>query len=58
MVLKTIALDPAFNHLPDDTEETLVGSSLHQGAITLLATALALCGPRRVCRGSSATRSR
>lgn len=47
MVLKTIVLGPAFNHLPDDTEETLVGSSLHQGAITVLVTALTLCGPRR-----------
>jgi len=47
MVLKTIALGAAFDNLPDDTEETLVGSSLHQGAITVLATALHLCGPRR-----------
>ncbi len=39
MVLKTIVLGPAFNHLPDDTEETLVGSSLHQRAITVLVTA-------------------
>lgn len=47
MVLKTIILGPAFSHLPDDMEDTLVGSSLHQGAITVLATALTLCGPRR-----------
>jgi Uma2 family endonuclease len=47
MVLHTIALGPAFDHLPDDTEETLVGSSLHQGAITALSTSLTIVGPRR-----------
>ena len=47
MILKTFALPPALDNLPDDTEETLVGSSLHQGAITVLATGLTLCGPRR-----------
>lgn len=33
MVTRTIALGPAFDHLADDTEETLVGSSFHQDAI-------------------------
>jgi len=47
MILKTFALDPALDNLPDDTDETLVGSSLHQGAITVLVTGLTLCGPRR-----------
>ena len=47
MVTHLIALDATFDHLPDDTEETLVGSSLHQGAIVALATGLTLCGPRR-----------
>lgn len=40
-------LGPEFDHLPDDTEETLVGSSIHQGAIVGLYTSLTLCGPRR-----------
>jgi len=33
MVTRTIVLGPAFDHLADDTEETLVGSSYHQDAI-------------------------
>lgn len=33
MVTRTIVLGPAFDHLADDTEETLVGSSFHQDAI-------------------------
>ncbi|MDP9373430.1 MAG: Uma2 family endonuclease [Chloroflexota bacterium] len=47
MITRAIALGPEFDTLPDDTEETLVGTSLHQGAITALYTSLALCGPRR-----------
>lgn len=47
MLAKSFALDSRFDHLPDDTEETLVGSSLHQGAITVLTSGLTLCGPRR-----------
>lgn len=47
MVVKSFALDPRFDHVPDDTEETLVGSTLHQGAITVLASGLNLCGSRR-----------
>lgn len=34
MVTRTIVLGPEFDHLADDTEETLVGSSYHQDAIT------------------------
>ena len=33
MVTRTIVLTTAFDHLADDTEETLVGSSFHQDAI-------------------------
>jgi Uma2 family endonuclease len=47
MVTHLIALGATFDHLPDDTEETLLGSSLHQGAIVALATGLTLCGPHR-----------
>ncbi len=47
MTIHTVALGPEFDLLPDDTEETLVGTSLHQGAITTLYTSLTLCGPRR-----------
>lgn len=47
MVTPAIALGSEFDHLDDDTEETLVGSSLHQGAITALNTSLTLCGPER-----------
>ncbi len=42
-----VALGPEFDALPNDTEETLVGSSIHQEAITALYTSLTLCGPRR-----------
>lgn len=47
MLVRSFALDPRFDHIPDDTEETLVGSTLHQSAITVLASGLNLCGPRR-----------
>lgn len=47
MIMHLIALDATFDHLPDDTEETLLGSSLHQGAIVALATGLNLCGPHQ-----------
>lgn len=33
MVARTIVLGPAFDHLADDTEETLLGASYHQDAI-------------------------
>lgn len=42
-----VILGPEFAGLPDDTEETLVGSSLHQGAIVALYSSLTLCGPER-----------
>ncbi len=47
MLKQRVVLGPEFDHLPDDTEETLVGSSLHQGNITGIYTSLLLCGPRR-----------
>jgi Uma2 family endonuclease len=47
MVVQIVALGPEFDTLQDDSEETLVGTSLHQGAITALYTSLHLCGPRR-----------
>ncbi len=47
MTAQAVALGPEFDLLRDDSEETLVGSSLHQGAITALYTSLTLCGPRR-----------
>jgi Uma2 family endonuclease len=47
MLTRRIVLGPEFDHLPDDSEETLVGSSLHQGNITGTYTSLVLCGPRR-----------
>jgi Uma2 family endonuclease len=47
MVAQTIALGPEFDALANDSEETVVGTSLHQGAITALYTSLMLCGPRR-----------
>lgn len=47
MTVQAVALGPEFDTLRDDTEETLVGSSLHQGAIAALYTSLTLCGPSR-----------
>ncbi len=47
MTAQVAALGPEFDTLQDDREETLVGSSLHQGAIVALFTSLTLCGPRR-----------
>lgn len=47
MVAQIIALGPEFDTFQDDTEETLVGSSLHQAAITSLCGNLILCGPYR-----------
>ncbi len=40
-------LSDKYATLADDSEETLVGSSLHQDAITALYTSLSLCGPYR-----------
>ena len=47
MVTQVVALGPEFDHLPDDTEETLVGATSHQGSINLLYDSLTLCGPDR-----------
>lgn len=47
MVTQIIALGPEFDHLADDTEETLVGATSHQGAINLIYDSLILCGPDR-----------
>ena len=47
MVTQAIALGPEFDHLPDDTEEMLVGATSHQGSINLLYDSLILCGPER-----------
>jgi Uma2 family endonuclease len=47
MIARTRFLDAAFDFMPDDTEETLVGASPHQDAIYVLYDGLQLCGPDR-----------
>ena len=47
MVTQVVALGPEFDHLPDDTEETLGGATSHQDSINLLYDSLILCGPDR-----------
>lgn len=47
MSTSTFALGPEFDLLPDDTEESLVGASYHQGNMTQLYDGLILCGPER-----------
>lgn len=47
MVARTIALGPEFDLFRDDDEETLVGSSSHQGAIVALYEGLGNCGRGR-----------
>jgi len=47
VITRTFALGPEFDTLPNDTEETLMGSSQHQAAIVALYTSLQQCGPRR-----------
>lgn len=47
MVTRTVALGPEFDTLPNDTEKTLMGTSLHQAAIVTLYTSLEQCGPDR-----------
>lgn len=47
MLPKTFALDPRFDHLPNDTDETFDVQSLHQQALVVVVTSLSLCGPRR-----------
>jgi Uma2 family endonuclease len=40
MVTRTIALGPELDWLPDDTEESLLGTSIHQAVIVILDTCL------------------
>jgi len=40
MVTRTITLGPELDWLPDDTEESLVGTSIHQAVIVILDTCL------------------
>jgi Uma2 family endonuclease len=47
VITRPFALGPEFDTLPNDTEETLSGSSLHQGGIVALYTSLQQCGPWR-----------
>src|SRR5215218_7716797 len=47
MVTYPIVLGPEFDGVPDDTEETLVGSHLHQGAIDTAFDGLRICARRR-----------
>ena len=47
MVTNIVALGAAFDAAPDDTEETLVGSSHHQGAIRASGTGLTILARRR-----------
>src|SRR3954467_10165231 len=44
---QTLMLGPEFAGLTDDTEESILGSSLHQGAITTLDDGLNACAPQR-----------
>ena len=47
MVTRTFTLGSEFDLFADDTEETLVGSSFHQAAITALDNGLTYCGLER-----------
>lgn len=47
MAVEFVVLGPEFDWLPDDTEESVLGTSAHQDAITAAYTSLMLCGPRR-----------
>ena len=44
---QSLTLGPQFAELADDTEESILGSSLHQGAITTLHDGLDACGHGR-----------
>lgn len=46
-ILQPTTLGPAFATFADDTEESILGSSVHQGAITALSDCLNACGQRR-----------
>jgi Uma2 family endonuclease len=47
VITRTVALGHEFDTLPNDTEETLMGTSWHQAAIVALDTSLRQCGRRR-----------
>ncbi len=47
MVAYQIALGPEFDSIPDDTEESLRGSSFHQEAIFSILNNLHICAARR-----------
>lgn len=47
MVTYPIVLGPEFDVIPDDTEESLVGSHAHQGAIVTAVDGLQICARRR-----------
>jgi Uma2 family endonuclease len=47
MSTSTFTLGPEFDLLLDDTEESLVGASYHQGNMTQMYDGLILCGPER-----------
>ena len=47
MVTHQIVLGPQFEAIPDDTEETLVGSAGHQEAIVTTYDGVQICAQRR-----------
>src|SRR5262245_1249871 len=47
MVTYPIVLGPEFDAFPDDTEESLVGSHAHKGAIVTVVGGLQICASRR-----------
>lgn len=47
MVTQPIILGPEFATLPDDTEESLMGSALHQETIVTLYDGLQICAARQ-----------
>ena len=47
MVTHPIALGTEFDSIPDDTEESLMGSAIHQGAIVTAFDGLRICAARR-----------
>lgn len=47
MLTRPVVLGPEFAAIPDDTEETLLGSSSHQGAIVTVFDGLSICAQRR-----------
>lgn len=47
MVTTTTTIGPEFDFLPDDTEESIMGSSFHQGAIVAAVEGLRICAARQ-----------